>query len=83
MKKIKETLIHWLGGVTEDESQEAFNEGYIEGKRIATSKPDDNHNFHFARGYNFARKQMLEYANDLYGLPAEEWCQKLYEFLSA
>lgn len=62
MKKIKNALIHWLGGYTEVEyfrhGQEAFDDGISYGLTDAK-----------------------EYADSLYGLSSDEWCNKMYEYL--
>lgn len=62
MKKIKEILIHWLGGYTaeefEQESQESYEVGYLSNN-----------------------SDVKKYADSLYGLPSEEWCKQMYEYL--
>ena len=63
MKKIKETLIHWLGGFTLEDDRRHCQAFYILGLR------------HRASSF---KKQ----ADRLYGLPAEEWCKQMYEFIS-
>ena len=62
MGKIRKILIHWLGGVTEDESVESDNNSFFIGRLSAF----DN---------------AKEHADKLYGLPADEWCTKMYEYL--
>lgn len=68
MKKIKEILIHWLGGYTEKDKFEAtFDLAY----RIGS-------------GYGRAveRSEIKVFADSLYGLSADEWCNKMYEYLT-
>lgn len=62
MKKIKEILIHWLGGYTEEEICKSYRNGYYTGWDINT------------RG-------IKRFADSLYGLNAEDWCEKMYEFI--
>lgn len=62
MNKIKEFIIHMLGGLTIDESV----------------KSDSNC---FDMGYFKAYYNIKAYADSLYGLPADEWCEKMYEHI--
>lgn len=93
MKKIKEILIHWLGGYTEEEyvkdTCDSFEDGLKEGRRIESDefeskcvdKMEAAKNAGVARGKLIAKVEMLKFAEYLYGLPAEEWCKKMYEYL--
>lgn len=62
MKKIKEILIHLLGGLTAAEYAEGSQEAYELGMTIVNC-------------------ETKKYADSLYGLPSEEWCAKMYEYL--
>lgn len=35
----------------------------------------------FQLGYMYARREILKFADSLYGCSAEEWCKKMYEEL--
>lgn len=59
MGKIREKLIHLLGGFT--------------------SKDVDN-NIVFAKRVRIY--QIKKYADQLYGLSADEWCAKMYEYIT-
>lgn len=67
MNKIKEILIHWLGGRTPEETADAMLTSRDKGVTV---------------GKFLARRAMLIHAEGLYGLPAEEWCKKMYEYIS-
>ena len=68
MENIKEILIHWLGGYTEKEKFEGtFNIAYRMGINY---------------GRSAERREIKEYADTLYGLPADEWSKKMYEYLT-
>lgn len=67
MKKIKETLIHWLGGYTEkDKFEGTFNMAFSAGTKL---------------GRDAERNEIKEFADSLFGLNADEWCKKMYEFI--
>lgn len=47
-----------------------------------TAKESKQSNFNsFNIGYYVVCRNHLDFADSLYGLPAEEWCQKMYERL--
>lgn len=82
---MKEKLIHWLGGFTENEyfkdTKDSFDEGVREGRRVETDESDELARRLYGMGCRDTRKKIRNYADSLYGLPAEEWCQKMYEYL--
>lgn len=62
--KIKEKMIHLLGGKTNDEVADMF--------KMAADIGTD-------AGMMCAYASMLSYAKKLYGLSAEEWSDKMYK----
>lgn len=67
MKRIKANLIHWLGGRTAEESADMT----LHARNIG-----------IYAGKCLARRAMRIYADRLYGRPAEEWCEKMYEYIT-
>ena len=65
-EKIKEKLIHLLGGYTEEEysqvESKSYNKGYIE-------------------GFDYVVDGTLTFMQSLYDIPAEEWCGRVYGFV--
>lgn len=86
MKKIKEILIHWLGGLTETEvfkeSKIAFGRGYEvgkdEGSRMAQAVAEFGA---YKNGKKAAFDILMKKADELYGLPADDWCKEMYSFI--
>lgn len=62
MKKIKEILIHWLGGYTAAEYEQNSQE-FLE------------------LGYAIRNIGIKKFADSLYGLNAEDWCERMYKFI--
>lgn len=63
MNKIKEKLIHLLGGVTKEEHN----------KRLE---------YRYAHGKFYAIEFLLSEAKRLYGLPADQWSNQMYECIT-
>ena len=76
MKKIKDYLIHLLGGVTKREAFCAHVKKTIELVTDVTGKT-------LPLGSLVAVKHLKKYADSLNGLPADEWCKRMYDALSA
>ena len=76
MKKIKTYLIHLLGGVTKREAFCAHVKKTIENVTDVTGKT-------VPLGSLVAVKHLKKYADSLNGLPADEWCKRMYDALSA
>ena len=76
MKKIKTYLIHLLGGVTK---LEAFRAHVMESAELIK----DVRGMSLSLGSLLAVKSLIIYADSLNGLPADEWCKKMYDTLSA
>lgn len=87
MKKIKDIIIHWLGGHTETEylreSQNAFDKGYTDGFDIGSRTAQES----FERGYWYGKKgiydSLMKKADKLYGCPADDWCKEMYSFITS
>ena len=87
MKKIKDIIIHWLGGHTETEylreTQNAFDEGYKEGLDIGSRMVQES----FDKGYWHGKKDiydsLMKKADELYGRPADDWCKEMYSFITS
>ena len=76
MKKIKTYLIHLLGGVTKREAFCAHVKKTIEIVTDVTGKT-------LPLGSLVAVKHLKKYADSLNGLPADDWCKRMYDALSA
>lgn len=76
MKKIKDYLIHLLGGVTKRESFCAHVKKTIELVTDVTGKT-------LLLGSLVAVKHLKKYADSLNGLPADEWCKRMYDAISS
>ena len=72
MKKIKDYLIHLLGGVTKRESSRARIRKNI--KLINKTLP---------LGSLVAVRHLKGYADSLNGIPADEWCKRMYDAIAA
>lgn len=62
MKKVREFIIHMLGGVTIEESVDSANHSHDIGR--------------FGILHAIRKK-----ASELYGIPAEEWCEEMYKYI--
>ncbi len=67
MKKIKEKLIHLLGGYTKEEYSQVENKSY---------------NVGYVEGFDTVVNATLTFMQSLYGVPAEEWCKRVYRFVT-
>lgn len=76
MKKIKTYLIHLLGGVTKREVFCAHVKKTIELVTDVTGKT-------LPLGSFVAVKHLKKYADSLNGLPADEWCKRMYDAITA
>ena len=76
MKKIKTYLIHLLGGVTKREVFCAHVKKTIELVTDVTGKT-------LPLGSLVAVKHLKKYADSLNGLPADEWCKRMYDAISS
>ena len=72
MKKIKDYLIHLLGGVTKREASRARIRKNI--KLINKTLP---------LGSLVAVRRLKGYADSLNGIPADEWCKRMYDAITA
>ena len=72
MKKIKDYLIHLLGGVTKRESSRARIRKNI--KLINKTLP---------LGSLVSVRRLKGYADSLNGIPADEWCKRMYDAITA
>lgn len=87
MKKIKDIIIHWLGGYTATErsekKQETFDKGYKEGLDIGSRMVQES----FDKGYWHGKKviydSLMKKAGELYGRPADDWCKEMYSFITS
>lgn len=66
MKKIKEKLIHLLGGHTEEEKHQLMK------KCVHRA---------YGRGYHMAFFQMNCFIQSIHGLPAGDWCKNVCEYV--
>lgn len=66
IKRIKQRLIKLLGGYTEDKYITNYVSGYDSG---------------FYHGNRATLNKTLNAAKDLYGLPADEWCMEMYNYI--
>lgn len=64
MKKIKRQLIHWLGGLTKEETKDI----------VKTT---------FKASNDIAFRHILNKMEECNGMPAEEWCKTMYEFVKS
>ena len=67
MKKIKEKLIHLLGGYTKEEYSQVESKSYDVG---------------YIEGFDTVVNGTLTFMQSLYGVPAEEWCKRVYRFVT-
>lgn len=67
-KKIKTWLIHWLGGVTEEEFEKKESLSYKVGK---------------SDGRFDAYEAIKDYAESLNGCDAESWCLQVWNYINA
>lgn len=72
MKKIRIYLIHLLGGVTKRESSRARIKKSI--KLVNKTLP---------LGSLVAVRNLKGYADSLNGIPADEWCKRMYNAITA
>lgn len=75
MKNIKTYLIHLLGGVTKREAFHAHVKSTIELVADATGKT-------LPLGSFVAVNNLKRYADSLNGIPADEWCKRMYDAIS-
>ena len=66
LDKIKTKLIHWLGGYTYAELRKDGRKSYELGVDIGE--------MHMAY-------RIKDFADSLYGLPADDWCKQMYEHI--
>ena len=76
MKKFKTYLIHLLGGVTKREARHA------QFRQMVELVPDVMHKA-LPLGSLIAIKHLKSYADSLNGIPADEWCKRMYDAISA
>lgn len=76
MKKIKTYLIHLLGGVTKREARHA------QFRQMVELVPDVMHKA-LPLGSLIAIKHLKRYADSLNGIPADEWCKRIYEAMES
>ena len=67
MEKIKEKFIHLLGGCTKEEYSQRESKSYNKGYRD---------------GFDYVADGSLTFMQSLYGIPAEEWCKRVYRFVT-
>ena len=72
MKKIKTYLIHLLGGVTKREAS-----------RTRIRKSIKLVNMSLPLGSLVAVRHLKGYADSLNGIPANEWCKRMYDAITA
>ena len=76
MKKIKTCLIHLLGGVTK---REAFCAHVKDSLKLANDVTDRT----LPLGSLIAARHLKHYADSLNGIPADEWCKRMYDAITA
>ena len=75
MKKIKTYLIHLLGGVTKRESSRAHVKKSIKLAADVVGKA-------VPLGSLVAVRNLKGYADRLNGIPADEWCKRMYDAIT-
>lgn len=75
MKKIKTYLIHLLGGVTKRELFHAHIKHTSEFITLVEDKV-------LPLGSLIAATNLKRYADSLNGIPADEWCKRMYDAIS-
>ena len=85
MKKIKDIIIHWLGGYTATEyiglSRKAFDKGYAVGLTEGSRKVQESFDNGYCHGYRDFFNNLMKRAGELYGCPADVWCKEMYSFI--
>lgn len=76
MKKIKTYLIHLLGGVTKRES-------FCEHVKATLKLANDVTEKTLPLGSLIAARHLKRYADSLNGIPADEWCKRMYDAISS
>ena len=76
MKKIKTYLIHLLGGVTK-------REAFCEHVQATLKLVNDVTGKTLPLGSLIAARHLKHYADSLNGIPADDWCKRMYDALSA
>ena len=76
MKKIKTYLIHLLGGVTK---REAFCAHVNDTLKLAHDVTERT----LPLGSLIAARHLKHYADSLNGIPADEWCKRMYDAISS
>lgn len=76
MKKIKTYLIHLLGGVTK---REAFFAHVKDTLKLANDVTERI----LPLGSLIAARHLKRYADSLNGIPADEWCKRMYDAISS
>lgn len=76
MKKIKTYLIHLLGVVTKREE-------FCEHVQATFKLVNDVTERTLPLGSLIAARHLKRYADSLNGIPADEWCKRMYDALSA
>ena len=76
MKKIKTYLIHLLGGVTKRES-------FCEHVKATLKLANDVTERTLPLGSLIAARHLKRYADSLNGIPADEWCKRMYDAISS
>ena len=76
MKKIKTYLIHLLGGVTK---REAFCEHVQATLKLVNDVTEKT----LPLGSLIAARHLKRYADSLNGIPADEWCKRMYDEISS
>ena len=75
MKKIKTYLIHLLGGVTK---REALGEHVKDTLKLAHDVTERT----LPLGSLIAARHLKRYADSINGIPADEWCKRMYDAIS-
>ena len=76
MKKIKTYLIHLLGGVTKREAFCAHVQNTLKLANDVTERT-------LPLGSLIAARHLKSYADSLNGIPADEWCKRIYEAMES
>ena len=87
MKKIKDIIIHWLGGYTATERsekiQDAFDKGYKEGFDVGSLTAQKSFDKEYLHGKKEIYDSLMKKAGELYGIPADDWCKEMYSFITS
>lgn len=85
--KIIDTLIHRLGGHTEAELSDVRNRIYDKGFSDGWNEGSRKYHESFEKGCWHGRKviydSLMKKADELYGLPSDDWCKEMYSFIQS